>query len=1179
MLSLTLLALLVLLGLMANMLVLIESQASRSAIATARARLNAIAASRIALGEMQRLLGPDRRVTANADILRTAPDTPVAQPKLAGVWRGGVVSGNYAGAHRDAFLGWLSSGTADNGWPLTAATGATTKILEYGTLGRAGSASWPLLTVTAPHAGAPALRNPNETAATLSLRAASETFSGDPKDASAGAFAWVAMDENQKARVDLHDYRDDGLDNRMRTAFASSASARFHPGHAEDHFAADWSATLDTRKTQPGWRDLVFDVNAAGIPWAPVDTAAGAPVAALRHDFTTDSVSLLTDTANGGLKRDVNLLALMSESDFNALPGIGHAGPASQGWLGEDPDRQAWLTPKVLGDLGGKLPWGTPGEALVFPIWSDLRRWAKFPTSPVVGGSEAVVIDNAGYPFVRMPTNRDMADHADNVLAGDNRKRTDGLAHVPVIHRIRIEYTYESIRKNAKTYTLVPRINFVIQIWNPYSVRLKMPWGNSRDLLWLESFNPPMMVKLHVNGAVRANTNLVVGNIEYGLPLYDANSPANELAPGEIRTYTVPTYTGKPGGMNTGILVSGYNPGGGILLQDPAHAIDVAATDTVAYSVERTTQPGYRTYLGGFNLSRGTLPTTTMSNGITTYLADFGGITSIPAHSTWLRLLTPASTRTTLGPAATITPQKCAILDIRLKSEKTAVTGACLTEIPTLHQMFLKPRDHAGDQSRAYNRVAYEWVGWDAQRRNDPDDPNDLQVTDRPNHPRAGGYGLTGYTPATGLANPVFYNIPLTPPLGLLDLRHARLTGGTRPTPVESAYRHKQADSETLGYSVHEAFGNSLAHYAVPQPQTALATVDHDDFLSRGMRPLDYSWLLNTMLADTWFASSLGDWNRGATKALFTVKKDYPALLADLFNRGLRLPNRRLAPMGGNPSADWVAGSYAHKDAFREAGARLAVEGGFNINSTSVRAWRAFLASSRDAGLLKLDPAKELVAGTSTQALIKSLDYPIEEPAQAGVADNDRRINGGRQITEPELDTLAKKLVAEIRLRGPFLSLGEFLNRRIESGELGVKGAVQAAIDAAGLNDGLKTSGRALANLNQLNPDAAAVYHHAGVGRPGWVGQAQLLAPLATALTPRGDTFTVRVAAESGAGAREHLELTLRRSPDFLDPAEAAETEVRNLNHNANKAFGRRLVIVAARRLRADEIESAAATP
>ena len=61
----------------------------------------------------------------------------------------------------------------------------------------------------------------------------------------------------------------------------------------------------------------------------------------------------------------------------------------------------------------------------------------------------------------------------------------------------------------------------------------------------------------------------------------------------------------------------------------------------------------------------------------------------------------------------------------------------------------------------------------------------------------------------------------------------------------------------------------------------------------------------------------------------------------------------------------------------------------------------------------------------------------------------------GCELTRDELEALASGIVREVKRRGPFLSLAEFVNRRLgQESDLTLKGAVQAAIDdAPGIGD------------------------------------------------------------------------------------------------------------------------------
>lgn len=57
-----------------------------------------------------------------------------------------------------------------------------------------------------------------------------------------------------------------------------------------------------------------------------------------------------------------------------------------------------------------------------------------------------------------------------------------------------------------------------------------------------------------------------------------------------------------------------------------------------------------------------------------------------------------------------------------------------------------------------------------------------------------------------------------------------------------------------------------------------------------------------------------------------------------------------------------------------------------------------------------------------------------------------------RTLSDTQIRSLARNMVKEVKKRGPFLNMSDFVNRRLQSGEMGVKGALQAAIDESSIN-------------------------------------------------------------------------------------------------------------------------------
>jgi hypothetical protein len=177
---------------------------------------------------------------------------------------------------------------------------------------------------------------------------------------------------------------------------------------------------------------------------------------------------------------------------------------------------------------------------------------------------------------------------------------------------------------------------------------------------------------------------------------------------------------------------------------------------------------------------------------------------------------------------------------------------------------------------------------------------------------------------------------------------------------------------------------------------------------------------------------------------------------------------------------------------------------------------------------------------------------------------------GFRTLSDEDLKQLATNLVAEIKLRGPFLSLGEFVNRRITSDRaLGLAGPLQSAIDKSGLNK--KFSYATFDTSAYPNPENIA-NPNTGTNTPGWLTQADLLNALAPYITPRSDTFIIRTMgeakdAEGKVTARVRLEAVVQRVPVWIDPVDDPSSAVASLTSNLNKTFGRRFEIVSVKEI------------
>lgn len=320
----------------------------------------------------------------------------------------------------------------------------------------------------------------------------------------------------------------------------------------------------------------------------------------------------------------------------------------------------------------------------------------------------------------------------------------------------------------------------------------------------------------------------------------------------------------------------------------------------------------------------------------------------------------------------------------------------------------------------------------------------------------------------------------------------------------------------------------------------------------------DLSYELNHTLWDAYFLSS-------GTPA------EKQAFLRDPVRSPL--PNGRVKP---NPMAGPV--TAADLTDFHRAAPHLLIDGAFNVNSTSVAAWEALLLS----GLGQQ-------ADADTVAFPRILNTPAGE-WNGSSPRNPAAWAGQRVFTRAEIRKLAEQIVVEVRNRGPFLSLADFVNRRLSEDETGRKGALQAAIDRAGLNAAF-TDEWPLDNSHSL-PDYKHTDHivdptrmeqtrkpdTSAWGALGFLTQADLLQFIGPVLTARSDTFRIRAYGEcldatGKVTARAWCEAVVQRSPNYVDGSDDSLALPEALNP-ANRQFGRRFEILNFRWLREEEVGS-----
>ncbi len=406
-----------------------------------------------------------------------------------------------------------------------------------------------------------------------------------------------------------------------------------------------------------------------------------------------------------------------------------------------------------------------------------------------------------------------------------------------------------------------------------------------------------------------------------------------------------------------------------------------------------------------------------------------------------------------------------------------------------------------------------------------------------------------------------------------------------RPTgvPLFSIAQLQHAGLSLINLNPTYAVGNSYApYYTIPRDQTSVASVTPDTGSDQVVRIFDLSYLLNKALWDRYFFSTV------------------PASLtsADQLTAGYHLPNSR-------NTFYWRTNAeteFNELTTTAAAASHLLVNGGFNVNSTSIQAWRALLYSHN---------------GTPPSGAAASEKHSFSRFTQQSGTPNSTWL-GYRVLTDAQIDNLAANIVAQVKIRGPFLSLADFVNRPLvdiasTTDDERLKGTLQAALDAfdngssssyannvnfrypfrstdtayrilAGVapNGGYPSSVTSQQEAYQGGADSSAPYASMAASAPGFLTQADLLNSLGPILTARSDTFRIRTYGDTVNPAtglvegKAWCEAVVQRLPDYVDSSMAAETDLSiapaSTAKTTNQTFGRRFKIVSFRWLTASDI-------
>ena len=479
----------------------------------------------------------------------------------------------------------------------------------------------------------------------------------------------------------------------------------------------------------------------------------------------------------------------------------------------------------------------------------------------------------------------------------------------------------------------------------------------------------------------------------------------------------------------------------------------------------------------------------------------------------------------------------------------------------------------------------------------------------------------------TGQNNVVLFPIPRRPMLSLSQLGTVAFaqTNTDPDLTVGSSFAHpgiidltKIVDwpgpkvLSTVEKNLLSATGQ--AQYWIPEHGFAGKSMGEGVIRNRSNVRTDHAFAANLTLWDSFFFSGLhlnapsyhssaASWPNGpnlpADGTLKTAQEDYlksqgvvdPTSFASLKSAldagNLPLANKRVAY---TPDYKPASTTFPKADEFPHPAfiaTKSLYNGGFNVNSTSKPAWKAVLAGMKGQVLPNAN-------GNSTSTALTKFARAFDSAPATGAT---KPWSSHRELNDNEIDALAAGVVSEVRRRGPFMSLADFVNRRlINDDAFGLKGALQAAIDAAdagaypinknaiinggntfgapvGMNlvnfasinsyrkfeDGIPNYGfpdrfenanpwidvpnvdrfpslRAMSTTNDKTKVTAAL------GAPGIVTQMDVLNSIGPNLTARSDTFVVRAYGEAldnsgNSIGKAWIEVVVQRSADYIGPA------------------------------------------
>jgi type II secretory pathway pseudopilin PulG len=1220
-------------GLLSLSTISIRTSGQAQAMATARG--NARLALMMALGDLQKTIGPDRAVTANSAIL-----VDTQKFNTTGVWESwwdfdpnSSSTPDYVAQKRDRFRRWLVSSpnptdTQERDFAITPWTGQQITLVGGGSLGTGNT-------------------GPAQAVAGLVPVTAGK---------SKGAYAWHVADESIKARVNL--YRDPTKNSTLAEKCALLAGHRPDPsvikdtntkldflptdtissnGAAENNF--DKATKISQKITNLGQLDLVNTGGGSG-------TNNAEKIKPFRNDITPYSLGVLTDVRHGGLKQDLSSVFEMSTGNNTNLPSEFNGNRLYQSTLG--------LT----------------GES--DPYWSTLSEY--YNSFKNLQTSNKTIL-----PLKSTTTERNT-----KIRDGNNTKLTPKEYQIgPVINKVEVIFSLIA-REATSTWmgkfetTAVAKFEYTVNLvfspritlHNPYNIPItfkstkleldnvpvgfrfslirsgsSVPESQSINPSGFESLNEMIERETNPKGDyIRHNKKFVVfiGDWRNTDP-YASNKQTVApivMNPGQTMTFKAfidPNATFQKDSDNgentkffdwlnqlspTGIkLKSGSIPDLGfeintitpsqrsgdwgwfLLLKKASNPAAQPDKFFVEYKIK---QPEY--FESGIlnKIKPATFNVDAYLENDSGSFVDYAKL-EFDYHDD-KRLQEISSTNTMRSPA----------------DEGLSYTGLEIFE-PAVKlikdQKLMKKFATFSAYSRTTNSGVYE-TGERIEKKGSLNTLKDGRVAGKPFlfHSQASTVYPMDLAKSPSLY-PYELNLQEYEQLSNDDLsRNPALTGNTNVRgiksgsyleipigPLQTIADFRRSNTLTSPYlpQLVQPVGNSLLH-----PSLSSNKINETNTNVAPYPLFDHSFIANHALYDRFYFSTF------ATRGNDTPNVTFDQFMGLLDSNSAVTNNSPLLNQSFTPylpagkttvsaKADLFSGSKPNNNAYQKAAEYQMIQGPFNVNSTNVQAWKAVLAamSKNDVSILWAKNATLLTTPATSnndKIPVHGMSLPNGNGSSSNFdvdkIDNKRTNdwNGYRELTPAELEILATKIVDQVRLRGPFLSMSEFVNRQIGPvSELSLSGALEKAIADSEINKDFLSG--SVTDLKEEHFTNAALYNYKtpratignpAAGAPGWVSQGDLMHILEPAATVRSDTFVIRVCGEAkdsngSVTARAYAEAVVQRVPEYVDPVDRPslnaydQTLPINVTSSAsiiNKTFGRRINVVSFRWLSNSEI-------